>query len=148
MVDHINNLLNIIKNGQAVFRTTVEIPFSNFNFEIVKILERSGFVGKYEKKGKKSKKTIEITLKYDEPGRETETGNKEQFAGGNVAKIPEISGIKRISKPGKRIYIEAANIRKIRGGYGIIIISTSKGLMTNKEAKKQNIGGEVICEIW
>lgn len=75
------------------------------------------------------KKIIEIVLKYDN-------------------KIPEISGLKRISKSGQRIYINHHEIKKVRGGYGIAIISTSKGLMTDKEARKQKLGGEILCEIW
>jgi len=63
-------------------------------------------------------------------------------------KIPAISRLKRISKPGQRIYLKAKQIKKVKGGYGIAIISTSKGLMTDKEARKQKLGGEVICEIW
>lgn len=81
------------------------------------------------KKKKKVKKIIEIGLKYDN-------------------KTPVISGLKMISKPGQRIYLGTKYIKKVRGGYGILIISTSKGLMTNKEAKKQKLGGEVICEVW
>ena len=84
---------------------------------------------KLKKKGKKTKKVIEITLKYNE-------------------KVPVISGLKRISKPGQRIYKRAKELKSVKGGCGIAIISTSKGLMTDKEARKQKLGGEVICEIW
>ena len=125
----ISNMLTAIKNAQAVFHPTVEVPFSNLNYEIAKILEKKRFVEKVEKKGKKIKKIIEITLKYDN-------------------EIPAISGLKRISKPGQRIYFKAKKIKKVKGGYGVAIISTPKGLMTDKEAKKQKLGGEVICEVW
>jgi small subunit ribosomal protein S8 len=129
MTDPISDMLNRIRNAQAVLKTQLDFPFSNFKYEIAKILEKEGFIEKIEKKGKKTKRTIEIILKYDD-------------------KKPAISGLKRISKLGQRIYSPSKKIKKIRGGYGILIISTSKGLMTNKEAKRQKLGGEIICEIW
>jgi len=129
MVDPITDMLNRIRNAQAVLKETVEVPFSNLKYEIAKILEKNGFIEKVEKKGKKTKKIIEITLKYDN-------------------KIPAISGLKRISKPGQTIYLGHRKIKRVKGGYGIAIISTSKGLMTDKEARKQKLGGEVICEAW
>ncbi|NCO80282.1 30S ribosomal protein S8 [bacterium] len=129
MTDPASDMLIAIKNAQAVLKETVEIPFSNLKYEIAKILEKNGFIAKVEKKGKKMKKLIEITLKYDN-------------------KRPAISGLKKISKPGQRIYKKAKELKPVKGGYGIAIISTSKGLMTNKEARKQKLGGEVLCEIW
>lgn len=129
MVDPITDMLNRIRNAQAVLKTQVSLPFSNLKYEIAKILEKEAFIKKVEKKGKKNKKTIEIILKYDD-------------------KTPAISGLKRISKPGQRIYFPAKKIKKVKGGYGIAIISTSKGLMTDKEARKQKVGGEVLCEVW
>lgn len=129
MNDPISNMLTSIRNAQAVLHQTVDIPFSILKYEIAKILQNEGFVERIEKKGKKIKKNIEITLKYEN-------------------KIPVISGLKRVSKSGQRIYFSAQKMKKVKDGYGIIIISTSKGLMTNKEARKQNIGGEVICEVW
>lgn len=128
-MDSITDMLNRIRNAQAVLHPTVEFPFSNFKYEIAKILEKQGFIEKIEKKGKKTAKTIEITLKYQD-------------------NIPAISGLKRISKPGQRIYLPTNKIHKVRQGYGIAVISTPKGLMTDKEARKEKLGGEVICEIW
>ena len=129
MTDPIADMFNRIRNAQAVLKETVSVPFSNLKYEITKILQREGFIEKAEKKGKNTKKVIEITLKYE---------NKE----------PAISGIKRISKSGQRIYFKAKKIRRVREGYGIAIISTAKGLMTNKDAKKAILGGEVLAEIW
>jgi len=131
MTDPVADMLNRIRNAQAVLKETVDIPISNLRYEIAKILEKGGFVAEVEKKGKKTKKVIEITLKYNE-------------------KVPVISGLKRVSKPGQRIYKRAKELKPVKGGYGIAIISTSKGggLMTDKEARKQKLGGEVICEIW
>ncbi|MDI6592064.1 MAG: 30S ribosomal protein S8 [Patescibacteria group bacterium] len=129
MTDPITDLLNRIRNAQAVFHPTVDIPFSNLKYEIAKILEKEGFVKKIEKKGRKIKRKIEIILKYD-------------------GKIPAISGLKRVSKPGQRIYKSCKDLKPVKGGYGIAIVSTSKGIMTDKEARKQKLGGEVLCEIW
>jgi small subunit ribosomal protein S8 len=138
-MDPISDMLNRIRNAQAVSQPAVEIPFSNLKYQIAEILEKEGFCDKIEKKGRKSAKFIKINLKYvDKPSIETSAGKK----------IPIILGLKRISKSGQRIYTPWKKIKKIRGGYGIMIISTSKGLMTNKEARKQKIGGEVLCEIW
>ncbi len=128
-MDPVSDMLTTIRNAQVVQNPTVEVPFSNLKYEIAKILEKEKLVEKVEKKGRKTKKTIEIFLKYDN-------------------KTPVISGLKKVSKPGQRIYKNFKEIKLVKGGYGIAIISTSKGLMTNKEAKKQKLGGEVICEIW
>ena len=133
MTDPIADMLNRIRNAQAVLKETVVIPYSNLKYEIAKILEKQGFVGKLEKKGRNSRKMFEITLKYP-PSGETD--------------FSVISGLKRISKPGQRIYAGTKEIKAVRGGYGISIISTPKGLMTNKEARRKKLGGEVICEIW
>jgi small subunit ribosomal protein S8 len=129
MVDPIADMLNRIRNAQAVLKETVEIPYSNFKYEVAQILEKNGFVGKVDKKGKKAKRFFDIILKYDN-------------------KVPAILGLKRISKPGQRIYLDFQKIRRVRGGFGIAIVSTSKGLMTDKGARKEKVGGEVICEIW
>ena len=128
-MDPITNLFNSIKNAQAVLLPQIEVDFSNLKYEIAKILERKGLVEKVSKSGKKINKTLEIVLRYED-------------------KVPAISGLKRVSKSGQRIYLPAHKIKSVRGGYGFSIISTSKGLMTGSEAKKQNLGGELICEIW
>jgi len=139
MIDPISDMLNRIRNAQAVLQPTVSIPFSNLKYEIAKILEREKFIEKIEKKGKKVKKFFEITLKYLPAEALTKEGGD---------KMPAISGLKRISKPGQKIFLSAKKIKKVQSGYGIAIVSTSKGLMIDKEARKQNLGGEVICEIW
>ena len=126
MTDPITDMLNRIRNAQAVSHKTVSVPFSNLKHEIALILEKHGFVEKVEKKGRNPKRSIEIALKYP------------------VA----ISGLKRISKPGQRIYTGFKYVKKSKGGIGIFIISTPKGLMTDREVRKNKLGGEVICEIW
>lgn len=132
MTDPITDMLNRIRNAQAVLKETVSIPFSNLKYELAKILEEQGLVEKIERKGRKEKKFLKITLKYIK-----EESNR-----------PAILGLKRVSKPGQRIYTGAKKIKLVRGGYGIAIISTSEGLMTSKEAWKKKLGGEILCEIW
>lgn len=138
-MDIISDLLNQIRNAQAVSKETVEIPFSNFKYEIAKILEKEKFVEKVEKKGKKTKRSLEITLKYL-PEAASPKESRE--------KTPAISSLKRISRPGQRIYLSAKKVKKVKGGYGIAIISTPQGLMTDQEARKKKLGGEIIAEIW
>ena len=129
MTDPISDMLTRIRNAQAVQKLDVLIPFSKLKYQIANILEKAGFIKLAEKRGRGVKKNIKITLKY-------------------TNKIPGIVGLKRISKPGQRIYLSAKQIRPIRDGFGISIISTSKGLMINKQARKKKLGGEIICEIW
>jgi small subunit ribosomal protein S8 len=128
MVDPIADMINRIKNAQAVNKDTLEVPFSKIRFEIGRILERTGFLKKVELKTKKNKRPIELTLQYQEG-------------------VPAVSGVRRISKPGKRLYAGVAQLKKVARKRGIVIVSTSKGLMTAGEAGKQNIGGELLCEI-
>lgn len=127
--DPIANMLTQIRNGQAVLKPGVEVSFSNPKYKIAKILEDEGFVEKVLRKGRGPKRLIRIVLRYED-------------------RKGAISGLKRISKPGQKIYLSAKELRPVRGGYGIAIISTSKGLMTDKQAKKKKLGGEIICEVW
>ena len=133
MTDPITDMLNQIRNAQAVGKTEVLIPLSKIKNEIAILLSKEGFIGEVKKgpKGypKGKNKAIKITLKY-------------------AHGVSAISGLRRVSKPGQRIYYSVRDIKKVHGGYGISIISTPKGLMTNKEARKQKLGGEVICEVW
>jgi len=129
MTDPITDMLNRIRNAQTVLKPTVSIPFSKLKYQIAQILEKEGFVEKVKKTGRKPKKTIEITLKYSD-------------------KAPVISGLRRTSKPGQRIYSPWKKIKKVRGGFGIAIVSTSQGLMTDKEARRKKLGGEILCQIW
>ncbi len=129
MTDPITDMLNRIRNAEALKKAEVFVPFSKIKYEITAILAREGFISEVKKNIKEKNKGIKITLKY-------ENG------------VSAISGLRRSSKPGQRIYSRASGLKMVRGGYGISIISTSKGLMTNKEAKRAKLGGEVICEIW
>ena len=129
----ISDMLIRIKYAQAVKSEQVVIPFSKVKFRIANILKESGYVSEVERKSKKAKKAeheyLQLTLKYQD-GQAT------------------LSGVKLISKPSRRMYIKAKEIRPVRSGYGLAIVSTSKGIMASKEAKKNKLGGEIICEIW
>jgi len=129
MTDPISDMLTRIRNAQAVLHKTVVIPFSKFKFSLAEILEKEGLIGEISTQGRKTNKVIKIELKYN--------NNK-----------PVISSIKRVSKQGQRIYIKKDELKPIRQGYGFVIISTSQGLMTNNEANKKGLGGELICEVY
>ncbi|MCX6724190.1 MAG: 30S ribosomal protein S8 [Candidatus Staskawiczbacteria bacterium] len=129
MTDPITDMLNQIKNAEAVGKTEVLVPLSKIKNEIAMILSQQGFVGEVKKAAKGKEKLLKISLKYDN-------------------EVPAIAGFKRVSKPGQRIYEPVSGIKKVRGGYGISIISTSKGLMTNKDARYKKMGGEIICQVW
>mgnify|MGYP001602952743 CR=1 FL=1 len=129
MLDPISDMLNRIRNAQAAKKETVDVPFSKLLYELGKVLEKKGFLKNVDFRGKKPKKLIEIRLRYTD-------------------KIPAVSGAKRVSKPGQRMYVSAREIRRIKGGYGITVLSTSKGLMAGQDAKTEHIGGEVLCEVW
>ena len=129
MTDPINDIFNQIRNGQAVLKPEISVPFSQLKNNISEILVEEGFISGVKKSLKKDNKVLKITLKYHQG-------------------VPAISGLKRMSRPGQRVYIKASEIRSVRGGRGISIISTSRGLMTNKRARKEKLGGEIICKIW
>lgn len=129
MTDPITDMFNQIRNAQAVSHPEVKIPFSDLKFNIAKLLERENLLGEVDRSTKKEKKAIRIKLKYE---------------GG----MPAFSGFKRVSKPGRRVYVSAFKIKRVRSGYGLAIISTPKGLMTDKEARKNKTGGELMFEVW
>jgi len=138
MTDPIADLLTRIRNAKAVGKTEVVLPYSKIKEEIGKILESEKYVLKSEKiaastaEGGSKFDSLKIDLKY------LDDKNKE----------PAIKSLKRISKPGQRIYVASEKLPVVLGGQGIAIISTSRGLMTNIEARKKKLGGEVICEIY
>lgn len=128
--DPVADLIVRLKNAAAIGKSSVSIPFSNFKLAIAEALKGAGYVKTVEKKGKKVKKILDITLTYDEAGR------------------PAITGVKRISKPGRRIYRGARELFSVRYGHGALILSTPKGILTNAEARKQKVGGEALFEVW
>jgi len=129
MTDPISDMLIRIKNAGAVGKKTADFGYSKLKWEIAKILENNQYLGEVSKKGKKNKKLIETTLRYDEDG------------------TPKISDVKRISKPSRRIYFGHRQIHSVKSGFGIAVYSTTQGLLTDQEARKQKLGGELLFEI-
>jgi small subunit ribosomal protein S8 len=131
--DPISDMLIQIKNAQMVSHDQVLLPFSKMKFALANVLKSTGYLADVERKKNKTKKTeheyLLLTLKYAD--------------GAGV-----LQGVKIISKPSRRMYIKAADIRTVRSGYGLAIISTSHGIMSSKDAWKQKLGGELLCEIW
>lgn len=130
MTDPIADMLTRIRNGNSAKHESVDVPASKMKKEIAEILLKEGFIKNYDVIDDGVQGTIKVDLKY----------------GRNDERI--ISGIKRISKPGLRVYANGTEIPRVLGGLGIAIISTSKGVLTDKEARNQGIGGEVICYVW
>ena len=131
MSDPIADMLTRIRNANTAKHDTVDVPSSKMKLAIAKILLDEGYIAKYDLIEEGGFQTIRISLKYGKDKNE---------------KI--ISGLKRISKPGLRVYADTENMPKVLGGLGIAIVSTDKGVMTDKEARKLNVGGEVLAYIW
>ncbi len=131
MSDPIADMLTRIRNANTAKHDTVDVPSSKMKLAIADILVKEGYIKKYDLVDEGNFKTIRITLKYGADKNE---------------KI--ISGLKRISKPGLRVYAGSEELPKVLGGLGIAIISTNKGILTDKEARAQGVGGEVLAFIW
>ncbi len=130
VTDPIADMLTRIRNALTIKRTEVTVPASKTKKAIAEILFNEGYIEKYELVDDGNYKSIKITLKY----------------GPNGEKV--IQGLKRISKPGLRVYAECNDIPRVLNGLGIAIVSTNKGIMTDKEARNQNVGGEVLAFVW
>lgn len=128
--DPIADMLTRIRNASKVEKEKVEIPYSKVKEEITKVIQKEGYVAGYEVKKDFPSKLV-VKLKYKSGG-----------------KVNVIEGLKRVSKPGRRVYAGVGNIPKVLGGMGVAIISTSKGIYTGKECEKNNMGGEVLFDIW
>jgi len=129
MTDPIADMLTRIRNANIMRYKEVEIPSSKIKVEIARILKDEGFINDYKVKKNNIQDIIVLNLKY---------ADKERV----------ITGLKRISKPGLRVYVNANEVPKVLNGLGIAIVSTSKGMMTDKEARNQNLGGEVVAYVW
>ena len=130
MTDPIADMLTRIRNANVVKHETVDVPASNMKKELSRILLEEGFVRGYDVIEDEKQGIIRIQLKYGQTGERV------------------ISGLKRISKPGMRVYADKHEVPRVLNGLGISIISTSKGILTDKQARKENVGGEVICYVW
>lgn len=132
MTDPIADMLTRIRNANAMRHATVDVPASNVKKEILEVMKNEGFIGGYElvQDEKAVQGTLRVSLRY--------LKNNERV----------IKGLKRISKPGLRVYAKSEDLPKVLNGLGIAVISTSNGIMTDKEARKQQVGGEIIAYIW
>ena len=130
LMDPIGDMFTRIRNGQMRKLSTIDVPASNFRLKILEVLKSEGYISNYfiEKKDN-NKNNLKVDLKYYEG-------------------VPVIKEIKRVSKPGRRIYSKATSIPKIQNGLGLAILSTPKGVMSDNEARKNNIGGEIICKVF
>ena len=130
MTDPIADMLSRIRNANNARHKSVDIPCSNIKKEIAQILLDEGYINGFDVVEDDKQGIIKVDLKYSEDGEKV------------------ISGLKRISKPGLRVYVKCEDVPKVLGGLGIAIISTSKGIITDKMARQNKVGGEVICYVW
>ncbi len=133
MTDPIADLLTRIRNGQMARHKKVQVPYSRIKDNILSILKDEGFIKDYRRITQKPCDILEIELKYYGPKKE---------------RRGVIHVIKRVSKPGSRVYVSYEDLPDYVGGFGIQILTTSKGVMTGKKAKELKVGGEIICEVW
>lgn len=128
--DPIADMLTRIRNAGMADHASVEMPSSKLKVELAKVLKAEGYIEDYAVRDVDKFKILSVTLKYKEDGK------------------PVITKLKRASKPGLRVYMKSKNIPKVLGGLGIAIVSTSKGLLTDRKARKENVGGELLCYVW
>jgi small subunit ribosomal protein S8 len=130
MTDPIADMLTRIRNANTAFKDDVIMPASSLKERVVAILVKEGYVDGYQVEGDAPKKTIHVRMKYG-PNRER-----------------TITGIQRVSKPGRRVYVDRDGIQRVLGGLGIAILSTSHGVITDRQARKQGVGGEILARVW
>ena len=130
MTDPIADMLTRIRNAIAANHTRVDIPGSKLKLEVARILKEEGYINNFVTKGEGIKYVVRIFLRYDAKGTSS------------------ITHLSRVSRPGRRVYVGAGGIQRVLGGYGVNIISTSRGLMSGKNARKENVGGEILAEIY
>jgi small subunit ribosomal protein S8 len=129
--DTISDMLTRIRNACAVRHPTTKVPTTRMTRSIAQVLKEEGFIQSFEEMGEGVQKHLVISLKYKARGP-----------------LPIINTLRRVSKPGLRVYSHRKDLPRVLGGIGVAIISTSKGIMTDREARRQNVGGEVLCYIW
>lgn len=130
MTDPVADMLTRIRNASQALHATVAMPASKLKEEIARILVAEGYVASYEVKGSGVRRTLELTLRY----------------GADRKRV--IEGLRRVSSPGSRIYVGADEIPRVNGGLGVAVVSTSQGLLPDREARRRRLGGEVLCEVW
>jgi small subunit ribosomal protein S8 len=130
MTDPIADMLTRIRNANQAKMKSVDVLLSKVNFNIAKVLKKTGYISGFNVKRENNKGMLRVYLKF--------TDSKEGV----------ISGIERVSKPGRRIYVGTDKVPKVLNGYGVAILSTSKGIVTDREAREMNTGGEILCKVW
>ena len=131
MTDTIADMLTRIRNGSRVHFKSVDVLNSRINLNMAKVLKKSGYISGYDiKKDQQGHEVLKLYMKYSDGKRAV------------------ITDIQRVSKPGRRVYVKSEKIPKVLNGYGISILSTSKGIMTDKEARELSLGGELLCNVW
>jgi small subunit ribosomal protein S8 len=130
MTDPIADMLTRIRNGIAAGHQRVDVPGSKLKMELARILKEEGYINSFAVKGEGIKYAIRVSLRYDVKGQSS------------------ITHLARVSRPGRRVYVGSGEIPRVLGGYGINIVSTSKGLMSGKQARRENIGGEILAEVY
>jgi small subunit ribosomal protein S8 len=130
MTDPIADMLTRIRNAYAAKHQKVDVPISNIKVEIARILKEEGFINNYKMIGEGSRRNIRVYLRYGTKGEQV------------------MSKIERVSKPGCRVYVGSSSIPSVLGGLGVNILSTSRGLMTDRRARREKIGGEILCRIY
>lgn len=130
MTDPLADMFTRIRNANNVYHDKVDVPFSKMKLEMARVLKEEGYIRDYKVVKRNNHQVIEVQLKFG-PGKRR-----------------VISGIKRISKPGIRVYAKRDEIPRVLGGLGTVVLSTSKGILTDEKARKEGVGGEVICYIW
>ena len=128
--DPISDLLNRLRNGMRAGHDRVEIPASRLKEALLAVLADEGYIASYRRVEEKGRPLLRVGLKYDPEGE------------------PIVTGLERVSKPGRRVYAAAKEIPEVLGGLGISIVSTSKGIVTGKAARESRLGGEILCNIW
>lgn len=130
MTDPIADMLTRIRNAIAANHTRVDIPGSKLKLEVARILKEEGYINNFVNKGEGVKYMIRIFLRYDTKG------------------VSSITHLSRVSRPGRRVYVGATDIPRVLGGYGVNIVSTSRGLMSGKKARQENVGGEILAVVY
>ncbi|HZB02734.1 MAG TPA: 30S ribosomal protein S8 [Actinomycetota bacterium] len=130
LTDPIADMLTRIRNANTAYKEEVEIPASRLKEEVARVLAREGYVQGFRLDGEEPKRRIVVEMKYG-PDRER-----------------TISGLKRVSRPGRRVYVDRGNLPRVLGGLGVSILSTSQGLLTDRQAARRGVGGEVLCQVW
>jgi small subunit ribosomal protein S8 len=128
--DPITDLLNRLRNAMTAGHERVDIPASRVKENVLRVLAEEGYIGPYRRVEEKGRQRLRVSLKYDSDGE------------------PIVNGLERVSRPGRRVYAGAAEIPQVLDGLGMSIVSTSKGIVTGRQAREQRLGGEILCNVW